>query len=233
MEPTPTLTPKRPCRCLPAAAAATRRRAPSLQGGQPRQACGPRPRRRYSAPVLVALAFALLAWALSAAGGPGPLLSAPGRLTTPGQLWAVFLPALTANISYWATLALNIPDFSRCGCVYVWLCCVWYVGFCVFCVGGCTPGRAVHALFSCRGWRTHRDPPPPPRHSPTAATPSRSARSWWARRWACRPAWRSSRLSASRSPPPPWCCTVRRGRRWEGGSRCRPRGHLRQRRALR
>lgn len=160
MEPTPTLTPKRPCRCLPAAAAATRRRAPSLQGGQPRQACGPRPRRRYSAPVLVALAFALLAWALSAAGGPGPLLSAPGRLTTPGQLWAVFLPALTANISYWATLALNIPDFSRCGCVYVWLCCVWYVGFCVFCVGGCTPGRAVHALFSCRGWRTHRDPPP-------------------------------------------------------------------------
>ncbi len=30
-----------------------------------------------------------------------------------GQFWAFFFPALTANVSFWATLSLNIPDFSR------------------------------------------------------------------------------------------------------------------------
>jgi NCS1 family nucleobase:cation symporter-1 len=30
-----------------------------------------------------------------------------------GRFWAFFFPALTANIGFWATLALNIPDFSR------------------------------------------------------------------------------------------------------------------------
>jgi len=30
-----------------------------------------------------------------------------------GLFWKVFFPALTANVSFWATLSLNIPDFSR------------------------------------------------------------------------------------------------------------------------
>jgi NCS1 family nucleobase:cation symporter-1 len=30
-----------------------------------------------------------------------------------GQFWAFFFPALTGMIGFWATLALNIPDFSR------------------------------------------------------------------------------------------------------------------------
>src|SRR5205085_1510652 len=30
-----------------------------------------------------------------------------------GRLWGFFWVALTANVSFWATLALNIPDFSR------------------------------------------------------------------------------------------------------------------------
>src|ERR1700759_2657951 len=30
-----------------------------------------------------------------------------------GRFWAFFIPALTANVSFWATLSLNIPDFSR------------------------------------------------------------------------------------------------------------------------
>lgn len=68
---------------------------------------------KYSAPVLVALALALLAWAVSSAGGFGPMLSAPSRLQTAGQFWAAFVPAVTAQVGYWATLALNIPDFSR------------------------------------------------------------------------------------------------------------------------
>jgi len=68
---------------------------------------------KYSAPVLVALALALLAWALSSAGGFGPMLSAPSRLTTPAAFWGAFLPSVTAQVGYWATLALNVPDFSR------------------------------------------------------------------------------------------------------------------------
>ena len=30
-----------------------------------------------------------------------------------GQFWAFFFPALTGMIGFWATLSLNIPDFSR------------------------------------------------------------------------------------------------------------------------
>jgi NCS1 family nucleobase:cation symporter-1 len=69
------------------------------------------------APLLIALGLALLAWAYDAAGGFGPILAqpsqfAPGRPKA-GRFWAFFFPALTANVGFWATLALNIPDFSR------------------------------------------------------------------------------------------------------------------------
>jgi nucleobase:cation symporter-1, NCS1 family len=69
------------------------------------------------APLLIALGLALLAWAWVQAGGFGPMLSRPSEFA-PGQpregrFWAFFFPALTANVSFWATLALNIPDFSR------------------------------------------------------------------------------------------------------------------------
>lgn len=73
---------------------------------------------KYSAPVLVALTAALLAWAVGAAGGFGPMLAAPSQfgpgMPKAGQFWATFLPALSGQIGYWATLALNIPDFTRC-----------------------------------------------------------------------------------------------------------------------
>jgi nucleobase:cation symporter-1, NCS1 family len=69
------------------------------------------------APLLIALGLALLAWAYRAAGGFGPILSQPSQFepggARAGQFWAFFFPALTANVGYWATLALNIPDFSR------------------------------------------------------------------------------------------------------------------------
>jgi NCS1 family nucleobase:cation symporter-1 len=69
------------------------------------------------APLLIALGLALLAWAYSAAGGFGPMLSEPSQFDPgrpkEGRFWAYFFPALTANVSFWATLALNIPDFSR------------------------------------------------------------------------------------------------------------------------
>src|SRR5262249_23700680 len=69
------------------------------------------------APLLIALGLALLAWAYGKAGGFGPILSQPSKFVEggpkAGQFWAFFFPALTANIGFWATLSLNIPDFTR------------------------------------------------------------------------------------------------------------------------
>ncbi|KAJ1280330.1 hypothetical protein BS78_04G223700 [Paspalum vaginatum] len=67
---------------------------------------------KFSAPVLFLLTSALLAWAYTSAGGVGRILSLPPRLTG-AEFWKVFFPSLTANISFWATVAINIPDFAR------------------------------------------------------------------------------------------------------------------------
>ncbi|KAK4776105.1 hypothetical protein SAY87_024066 [Trapa incisa] len=73
---------------------------------------GIREMEKYSAPVLIALTSCLLAWAYVRSGGLSHMLSLSSRLS-PSQFWALFFPSLTANISFWATLALNIPDFTR------------------------------------------------------------------------------------------------------------------------
>jgi NCS1 family nucleobase:cation symporter-1 len=69
------------------------------------------------APLLIVLGLLLLAWAYRAAGGFGPILSQPSAFDVgqpkAGQFWAFFFPALTGMIGFWATLSLNIPDFSR------------------------------------------------------------------------------------------------------------------------
>src|SRR5450631_4178394 len=57
----------------------------------------------------------LLVWAIRRAHGVGPLLANPGRLRTFGEFLPVFVPSLTAMIGYWATLSLNMPDFTRFG----------------------------------------------------------------------------------------------------------------------
>jgi len=69
------------------------------------------------APLLIALGLLFLAWAYRHAGGFGPILSQPSAFD-PGQpqagkFWAYYGPALTGMIGFWATLSLNIPDFSR------------------------------------------------------------------------------------------------------------------------
>src|SRR3954463_2592464 len=69
------------------------------------------------APLLIALGLVLLGWAYQNAGGFGPILSQPSAFD-PGQpksgkFFAFFVPALTGMIGFWATLSLNIPDFSR------------------------------------------------------------------------------------------------------------------------
>ncbi|KAF5827855.1 permease for cytosine/purines, uracil, thiamine, allantoin-domain-containing protein [Dunaliella salina] len=56
-------------------------------------------------------------WAVKTAGGFGPMLSAPSLFSPgmpkAGQFWGVFWPAVTAQVSFWGTLCLNIPDFTR------------------------------------------------------------------------------------------------------------------------
>jgi nucleobase:cation symporter-1, NCS1 family len=69
------------------------------------------------APLLIALGLVLLAWAHYAAGGFGDMLSRPSQFAAggpkEGKFFGYFVLSLTANVSFWATLALNIPDFSR------------------------------------------------------------------------------------------------------------------------
>ncbi|KAL0309638.1 UNVERIFIED_CONTAM: Purine-uracil permease NCS1 [Sesamum radiatum] len=67
---------------------------------------------KYSAPILILLTSCLLIWSYIRAGGFSHMLSLSSRLSS-SEFWALFFPSLTANISFWATVALNIPDFTR------------------------------------------------------------------------------------------------------------------------
>jgi nucleobase:cation symporter-1, NCS1 family len=66
-----------------------------------------------SAPFLLAIGVALLAWAMVKAGGFGPMLSAPSKFQTFGEFFHFFVKSLTGVVGFWATVALNIPDFTR------------------------------------------------------------------------------------------------------------------------
>lgn len=58
-------------------------------------------------------ALALLVWAIWAAKGLGPILSQPSKFQSSSEFFTYFFPALTGMVGYWATLSLNIPDFTR------------------------------------------------------------------------------------------------------------------------
>jgi NCS1 family nucleobase:cation symporter-1 len=58
-------------------------------------------------------ALALLFWAIAAGNGLGPILSQPSKFATTSDFLVYFFPALTGMVGYWATLSLNIPDFTR------------------------------------------------------------------------------------------------------------------------
>jgi NCS1 family nucleobase:cation symporter-1 len=63
--------------------------------------------------VLLAVGLLLLAWAYHAAGGFGPMLAAPSRFSTFADFLKFLVPALNATVGFWATVSLNIPDFTR------------------------------------------------------------------------------------------------------------------------
>jgi NCS1 family nucleobase:cation symporter-1 len=58
-------------------------------------------------------ALALLFWAISAGHGLGPILAQPSKFENSTAFWHYFFPALTGMVGFWATLSLNIPDFTR------------------------------------------------------------------------------------------------------------------------
>ena len=66
-----------------------------------------------AAPFLIVMGLALLYWAYSTIGGFGPILSQPSKFKTMGEFWKFFIPSLTGMVGFWATLSLNIPDFTR------------------------------------------------------------------------------------------------------------------------
>ena len=66
-----------------------------------------------AAPFLLLCGLALLAWAYQGADGFGPMLQASSKFEEPAEFWNLFWPSLTAMVGFWATLTLNISDFTR------------------------------------------------------------------------------------------------------------------------
>jgi len=66
-----------------------------------------------AAPFLILCGLGLLAWAWVNADGFGPMLQSSSQFETPAEFWNLFFPSLTAMVGFWATLTLNISDFTR------------------------------------------------------------------------------------------------------------------------
>lgn len=72
-----------------------------------------------SAPLLIGTGLMLLWWGVSNGGGFAKIFSDETLAKVRGSgaadfsFWKLFIPNLTAMVGYWATLSLNIPDFSR------------------------------------------------------------------------------------------------------------------------
>ena len=65
-----------------------------------------------AAPLLLIVAFGLMFWALPKIS-MSEVLSVPANRTACESSWPYYMAALTAMVGFWATLSLNIPDFSR------------------------------------------------------------------------------------------------------------------------
>src|SRR5512133_1152740 len=65
------------------------------------------------APFMLAVGVLLLWWVTGKAGGFGPVLHSPSKARTTAEFLKIFIPSLTGMVGFWATVALNIPDFTR------------------------------------------------------------------------------------------------------------------------
>jgi NCS1 family nucleobase:cation symporter-1 len=66
-----------------------------------------------AAPFMLAIGLLLLWWITNLAGGLGPVLRSPSKFATNAAFVRFFIPSLTGMVGFWATVALNIPDFTR------------------------------------------------------------------------------------------------------------------------
>jgi NCS1 family nucleobase:cation symporter-1 len=68
----------------------------------------------WSAPLLLGGGALLLWWGIGRGGGFSRVMGQSATLQQGhATFWTIFPAALTANVGYWATLSLNIPDFTR------------------------------------------------------------------------------------------------------------------------
>ena len=65
----------------------------------------------WAAPLLIVMGLAMLIWAAVKVGGISKMF--PPAPENPAPFWPMFFPQLTAMVGFWATLSLNIPDFTR------------------------------------------------------------------------------------------------------------------------
>lgn len=65
------------------------------------------------APFMLVVGLLLLFWITRKAGGLGPVLHTPSKFHSTSEFVRFFIPALTGMVGFWATVALNIPDFTR------------------------------------------------------------------------------------------------------------------------
>jgi len=69
----------------------------------------------WAAPFVLVMTALLVGWAVWRAHGLGAIMSQPGKFPDFPSFFKVFVPSLTAMIGFWATLSLNMPDFTRFG----------------------------------------------------------------------------------------------------------------------
>ena len=69
----------------------------------------------WAAPFVLIMATALMVWVLWKAHGLGVILESKGQFNSLREFLPIFIPSLTAMIGFWATLSLNMPDFTRFG----------------------------------------------------------------------------------------------------------------------
>src|SRR2546427_6773627 len=69
----------------------------------------------WAAPFVLIMTALLLGWAIWKAHGLGYLLTQQSKFHSLGEFWPIFIPSLTGMIGFWATLSLNMPDFTRFG----------------------------------------------------------------------------------------------------------------------
>jgi NCS1 family nucleobase:cation symporter-1 len=68
----------------------------------------------FAAPLLLIGSLVLLIWGFYAGGGIANVFVTSAKLQQgDAPFWALFWPSLAANVGYWITLSLNIPDFTR------------------------------------------------------------------------------------------------------------------------